>query len=436
LIRTVLENPWIPNDPHPQQSEFLTLLTESGDTVREAFYGGAAGGGKSEALLMAAAQYVDVPGYSALLLRRTFPDLAQPGAIMDRSHEWWDRSRAKWSEEQKSWRFPSGAIVKFGHLEHPSALRNYMGAEYHFIGFDELTQFPSNMYTFLFSRLRRRKTQTIPLRMRSASNPGGIGHDWVKQRFLIEGNEKGRIFVPARVDDNPSIDKQSYVEALNELDPVLRAQYLEGNWQAAQQGASFRRDWFDLLEQRPRDFQRIVRFWDFAATAPVPGQKADWTAGVLMGRTERGKYVVLDVVRVQGTPKEIEQIVKTTSRIDDLAYDGRVEIVLEQEPGGSGKAMIEHYVTRVLPQYYVRGIRSTGSKVVRAAPLSGQAQAHNVSIVVGPYLSAFFDELESFPFGSHDDQVDAVSGAYRELSAGTELRPASAHIQSLFSYKG
>ena len=412
------------------------MLTPTGESVREAFYGGAAGGGKSEALLMAAAQYVEVPEYSALLLRRTFADLAQPGAIMDRAHSWWDGTKARWTEETKSWRFPTGAVIKFGHLEHPSALRNYMGAEYQFIGFDELTQFPLEMYTFLFSRLRRRASLSMPLRMRAASNPGGIGHDWVKMRFIVEGAERGRVFVPARVDDNPSIDKTSYIEALNELDPVTRAQFLDGNWDAAQLGSSFKRSWFELLDAKPRTFQRMVRYWDLAASAPVPGKKADWTVGILMGRTERQKYVVVDIVRFQGTAQQVEDTIKIVSRTDALEYDQMVEICIEQEPGGSGKALIEHYVTRVLPQYYVRGIASTGSKIVRAAPLSAQAQAHNVSVVVGNNISDFFNELEAFPYGSHDDQIDAVAGAYRELASGAEIRPASSRIRALFRYRG
>src|SRR4051812_7334087 len=96
---------WIPHYPHPPQEAFLSL------DCREAMYGGAAGGGKSDALLMAALQYVDVPGYSALILRRTFPDLALPGAIMDRSKEWLHGTDAHWNENERRWTFPSGATL-------------------------------------------------------------------------------------------------------------------------------------------------------------------------------------------------------------------------------------------------------------------------------------------------------------------------------------
>ncbi len=130
---TILENPWIPHEPTPKQAEFLLLPD------REAFYGGAAGGGKSDALLMAALQYVEVPNYAAILFRRTFADLALPGALMDRSQEWLSGTEARWNERDKTWTFPSGATISFGYLEHENHKYRYQSAEFQFIGFDELT---------------------------------------------------------------------------------------------------------------------------------------------------------------------------------------------------------------------------------------------------------------------------------------------------------
>lgn len=415
----------------------MTLITSSGEVVREAFYGGAAGGGKSEALLMAAAQYVEIPGYSALLLRRTYPDLSQPGAIMDRAKEWWHGTAAKWNEDQKAWRFPSTATIKFGHLEHHTALRNYMGAEYQFIGFDESTQFPEELYTYLFSRLRKRRSLPVPLRMRGASNPGGVGHEWVKRRFLVEGPEQGRVFVPASVIDNPTIEYDDYLRSLNELDPITRAQLLEGDWDVAGAGANFKRSWFNLLEEKPREFERLVRYWDTASTAPSINKDPDWTVGVLMGRTPRKQYVILDVVRFRGTPADVEESVLATARADREEWgEGVVEICMEQEPGGAGKAMIEHYQFRVLAGYYFQGVRSTGPKPVRAAAYSAMVEARNVFVVVFKGLTAFFDEHEAFPFGTHDDQVDACAGAFNQLTIGGELRPAGYRVRSIFSYRG
>lgn len=226
----------------PRQKLFLEL------PHKEAFYGGAAGGGKSSALLMAALEHAHVPGYSALLLRRTFQDLSKPGALMDRAREWLASSGARWNEQKKQWRFPSGAVVAFGYLENESDIYQYQGAEYQFIGFDELTQFTERQYTYLFSRLRRLSGQEIPLRMRSASNPGGIGAEWVQQRFIPDNwipehgrdlaliEKDGRAFVPAKLVDNPYLDQAAYEESLAELDDVTRAQLLEGDWQIRMRG--------------------------------------------------------------------------------------------------------------------------------------------------------------------------------------------------------
>ena len=111
LQATVIDNPWIPHLPTPRQARFLTIPS------REAFYGGAAGGGKSDALLMAALQYVTVPGYSAIIFRKTYADLSLPGALMDRAADWL-QGKAHWSAKTKKWTFPSGATVSFGYMEH------------------------------------------------------------------------------------------------------------------------------------------------------------------------------------------------------------------------------------------------------------------------------------------------------------------------------
>ena len=207
--------------PTVPQRAFLDLR------ATEALYGGSAGGGKSSALLMSALQHVHVPGYSAILFRRTYADFSLPGALIPRSHEWLQGTPARWNDRDKTWLFPSGASVTFGYLEHEIDKYRYQGAEFQFIGFDELTQFTETQYRYLFSRLRRRRTIDVPLKMRSSSNPGGIGHEWVRRRFIDEGT-KDRIFVPARLADNPYIDREEYERSLENLDPVTKQQLLNG----------------------------------------------------------------------------------------------------------------------------------------------------------------------------------------------------------------
>lgn len=251
---TVVQNRWIPKEhsPHPKQTDFLAY------EGTEALYGGAGGGGKSNALLSAALQFADVPGYSAVILRRTYAQLSKSDAIMARSKEWLKGTDAHWSTETHTWTFPSGATLEFGHMDHEDAKYNFQGGAYNFCGFDELTQFSKTQYLYLFSRTRRLTESRINLRFRATANPGGVGHDWVKERFIpadflnASQEEKfskiwwkagKRLFVPARLEDNPSLDVVSYDEMLQELDYVTRQQMRHGDWQAHADGR-FKREWW------------------------------------------------------------------------------------------------------------------------------------------------------------------------------------------------
>jgi hypothetical protein len=149
---------------------------------------------------------------------------------MDRAKDWLSGTAARWSDKEKTWHFPSGATLSFGYLEHEDNKYRYQSSEFQFVGFDELTQFSETQYRYLFSRLRRLKSSRVPVRMRAASNPGGIGHEWVRQRFLTEKSTGDRVFVPARLDDNPHLDRQQYVASLSQLDPITKAQLLAGDW--------------------------------------------------------------------------------------------------------------------------------------------------------------------------------------------------------------
>ena len=413
---TVVRNRYIPHEPTHKEARFLMLVD-----VQEVLYGGAAGGGKSEALLMAALQYVDEPDYHAILFRRTFADLALPGAIMERSKEWLNGKDCTWHEMTKEWRFPSGATLTFAYMDNENHKYRYQSTEFQFIGFDELTQFTQSQYTYLFSRLRRPTGSNIPLRMRSASNPGGRGHEWVKQRFVVEGKSKGRIFIPARLADNPFLDRAAYVQSLSQLDAVTKAQLLRGDWSARQQGGKFKREWFKApLDRVPVNLVDKVRYWDMAATAPAPGKDPDWTAGALVGIDEDGIYYIMHMVRIQGTPLDIEHLIKQVAALDGV----NTPIYIEQEPGSSGVITIDHYIRKVLQGYICYGDRPTGSKEERANPVSSTAQAGNFRLIAGTWITDYLDEAESFPNGSHDDQIDAVSGAFAKLQvpeAGIEL---------------
>ena len=239
----------------------------------EAFYGGAAAGGKSEALLMAALQYVDVPGYAALILRRDTRRLTLAGGLIPRAHQWLSGKGPTWNGAQKMWTFPTSgapATISFGYLKDGTDKYRYGSSEYQFIAFDELTEFPEDDYLFLFSRLRKTVDMHVPLRVRSASNPGNLGHAWVQRRFVGEASRSeeqaaaemlwrnGIAYIPARIADNPAVNEAEYRMSLSHLPLVERERLMHGDWAIRADGL-IRANWLRYFEQRNHE-QRGTRF--------------------------------------------------------------------------------------------------------------------------------------------------------------------------------
>lgn len=417
---------YIPHPPHPPQSAFLII-----NHVREVMFGGAAGGGKSDAMLMAALQYVDIPGYSALLLRRTTSDHKLPGSIMDRAQMWLANTDAKWRERDRMFVFPSGAKLVFGFLEHENDKYRYASAEFQFIGFDELTQFMMTQYTFMFSRLRRLKGARVPIRMRSATNPIGEGAEWVRDRWGINQKrrspeQQGRIFIPSKITDNPSLDREEYLQSLNELDPVTREQLLAGNWEIRPNGGKFRREYFRIIDLNP-SFVEVVRYWDLASSdQELKGGDPDWTVGVLMGRDLDNRVVILDVIRVRRSPGEVEKLIKYTAARDSR----QVRIRMSQDPGQAGVSQIDYYSRFVLQSYNFDGVRESGDKLIRGDILAAKAYRGEVYLKRGHWNEEFLSEAEIWPLGSHDDQIDAAEGARRALFEEDEQEMSSIYVPS------
>ena len=431
LLRlTILKNPYIEqyggNFPSIPQAYFLTA------PVQEILYGGAAGGGKSAGILAAALQYVQHPSYSALILRRTYADLEKPGALIPLSKEWLASSDARYNGQEHRWTFPSGATVSFGHLQNEDAKYDYQGSAFAFIGFDELTQFTETMYRYMFSRLRKAVGLNFPVRIRATSNPGGVGHEWVRARFIDGANDR-RMFIPAKLEDNPGLDKAAYEESLAELDHITRQQLRHGDWDIRPDGALFKREWFDkqFIDKAP-PMVRVVRAWDLAATEAVGGNDPDFTAGVKIGDCGDGTFVVMDVEEFRATPAS------RNARIRSVAErDGRsVEVHIEQEPGSSGKSVIDQMQRDVLKGFSVYGVRSTGDKLTRAKPFSAACENKLVRIVRGPWVKNFIDRLLSFGIkGVHDDVPDATSTGFGVLTGGAQPWDVEA-MQEKFSRFG
>ena len=437
LLSQILPKPkltkYIPQMRTEKQEAFLCL------ECLEAFYGGAAGGAKSWALLMGSLQYVDVPGYSALLIRRTSPELTAAGGLIDIAKEWLTDTDAQWNGSLKRWTFPTGgkpATLDFAHYEAGvKGQQKKYGGQYQYIGVDELTEFQESEYRFLWRSLRKPEGMAVPLRMRSGSNPIGVGAPFVKQRFVVSGNvvikekiagqmmEYERRFIPAKLDDNPYIDRASYIQSLGNMEPYLLQALLDGDWDAKPPGKMFMRGSFKIVPVAPASCW-WVRFWDLAATPEDAGGNPSWTVGLKLGTDGSGLYHIADVRRDRLAPAGVKDLVKQTAEVDGPD----VPIFIEQEGGSSGKTVIDDYV-KAMPAFSVQGRRPTGPKTARAVPVANQAGAGNIRLVQGPWNGKFLDEIEQVP-SKVMDQCDALSGAYNELVSGSW----SAHEEIVSSY--
>lgn len=236
--------------PQPRQVSFMQR------PEYECLYGGAAGGGKSDALLAEALRQVDIPHYRAIIFRKTYPQLTE---LIDRSQAIYSLAfpKAKYNESKHVWTFPSGAKIFFGSMQHSKDKTNYQGKRYDFIAFDELTHFTWEEYSYMFSRNRPskspRSSRKTRVYIRATTNPGGIGHGWVKERFISaappltpiveevevrtpEGETKrlkrDRIFIPATVFDNRVLleEDPNYLGSLALLPEKERNALLYGDW--------------------------------------------------------------------------------------------------------------------------------------------------------------------------------------------------------------
>jgi predicted phage terminase large subunit-like protein len=407
MARRIARNPFIAARPTPHQLAFA-LADE-----REVLLTGSGGCGKSVGLVAAALLDVDRPGYRALLVQRT---LAGPVSLQELARQWLEPTDASWDSTARVWRFPSGASIGFGHER-----LLYLAGEYHAIFVDDLTAFSDVEYRRIFQVWRRRQGSRVPMRVRVATSHGGLGHDWVRERFAIDNPASvlplGRRVLFARMEDNEHLDVEEYRRSLANLDPVRRAQLETGDWSIRQGGAIFQRQWFRIVDRAPAGLRR-VRFWDLAATAEPTRTDLlydpDYTVGALLGQAHDGTVYVLDVVRRRLDPHDVKRLVRQTAELD-----GReVVIGMEQESGASGKSVISDY-RRSLAGFVFQPRLPYADKVTRAAPYASYAEGGGVRLVRAPWNAQFLQEHEQFPLGEHDDQVDAAGASFHALTGKT-----------------
>lgn len=433
----------------------------------ELMFGGAAGGGKSDYLLMAFLQFAHKPQYRGLILRRKAVDLKRSDAILDRALSWWQpysRTGIQYAAGDRKFIFPSGATCEFGHIQNESDKLNYQGGSWHYIAFDELTQFTGTQYLYLFSRLRRvldPGEEPLPLRVRSASNPGGPSHYFVRDRFmsldyakaflhnkaapsflrntrmaLDDGSivEQDREFIPSKSADNFALDVSSYQMNLMNLDPVERARLMGGDWLVAQAGR-FQPEWFgrfqhpDYLEGdyyqlwrhgstnerwiviHPNECTRFMTI-DPAGTeaereAEEAGRKEpSWSVISTWDLSHERQFLMWrDIQRVQREfPDVIELIVSTWQD------QGRPMVIIEVD--GIGKA---YYQTLQRRGVNVIPIGSEGKgKLERSVHAQNEAKGQRVWIPdFAPWLSLLEAELFQWTGLKSEvaDQIDTFSHA-------------------------
>lgn len=438
--------------PGPQEQ----FLASSADI---AIYGGAAGGGKTWAILLETLRNVANPDFGATIFRRNSVQIRNEGGLWDESEKLYPIIGATPKSHVLEWKFPSGAKVTFSHLEHDKTVLNYQGSQMALICFDELTHFSAKQFWYMLSRNRsmcgvkpyiRATTNPdadswvaefiawwidqdtgLPIPERSgvvrwfvrsgdtvvwADNPDELS----KYTMVDENGEtvpipaKSATFIASRLTDNKALMKADpgYMANLMALTKVDRERLLGGNWKIRPSaGLYFKRDWIEVVDEVPAGLRK-ARGWDLAGTAENGENDPDWTTGTHMGRDQSDTYYVLDHKFDRLSPNGVERLVKNTA-----TQDGHATLIsLPQDPGQAGKSQVSNY-SKMLSGFNIRSAPVTGDKITRFSGFSAQAEAGNVKVLRGSWNERWFTELENFPPETgHDDDADSTAQAFNELA--------------------
>ena len=445
--------------------------------------GGGAGGGKTFGLLLESLRNIHAPLYTGVIFRRTTEQIRYPGSLWDGSAEVYPQNGGRPRESTLEWIFPSGAVMKFGHLEREMDKYNWDGSQVAFIGFDQLEAFTKGQFFYLLSRTR--SPLKIPSYIRATCNPdpgsflasflawwideegwaikerSGVLRYYVRdgddivwadsvEEHLRQGvddpNDVTSVtFIPSTVYDNPiNLERNpKYVGKLKAMALVDRMRLLGeghkgGNWKIRPgSGKFFKRGWFPVVDGIPSRPVQTVRYYDFAATSDAEAEKKgldpSWTGHLKMSRLENGLFLVQDCNRFRESPNGVERFVKNTA-----SQDGRdVSVGFDWDPGQAGKAQMVHYV-QMLAGYDVRPNKVRENKGTRAKPYSAQAEQGNVLLLRGDWNDGYLTEHENFDGTDkgHSDRVDAGSGAFYVLTSSEDVSVAPVGIAGENYFKG
>jgi predicted phage terminase large subunit-like protein len=456
----------------PQPGPQETFLASEADI---AIYAGAAGAGKTFAALMSLAYGVNIPGYGAIAFRRTAPELTGPGGIWAESRKLYPSLGGEPRESPTlDWRFPSGAVIEFRHLQHASDAEAHQSKQYDQVLFEEVCTFEESQFWDLFSRLR--SVSGVKPFLRATCNPDPDSFvrqliDWwidpdtgtiIPERSGVlrwfvrddDGNlvwstskaklerrfpgkqPKSLTAIRATLDDNQALlaKDPEYRGRLDALPAIKRRRLLHGDWNArVAEGEVFKREWFRQVDGSSVRVVRRIRAWDKAGTKPHEGNKdPDWTRGVLLSLTERGDFLIEDMVSLRDTPGQVMAKIVETAHLDgpDTA------IGVWQDPGQAGLADVENMVRELAALgFRVKPIRAAQNKVTYAEIWSPLVEKGAVQIIKAKWTETILREAEAFPKAKHDDTIDALSLAFQLIGRVTNMT-RSKQVQVARPYEG
>ena len=442
----------------PQAGPQTQFMASSADII---IYGGAAGGGKTYALLLEALRHKDVKSFGAVIFRHNYNQITAEGGLWDASQKIFNQVPDAHSRKSPKlhWRFDGGAKLSFAHIERDEDLKSWQGTEIAYIGFDELTHFTKHQFLYMLSR--NRTTCGIRPYVRATCNPDSDSWVaefiswWIDQetgyaipersgqiRWMVVLNDiiywgdtpeelakkyevnvedcKSVTFIASRLEDNKILMESDpgYLANLKAMTEVDTERLLRGNWKIkAAAGSFFKRSQVgEILTEVPKDLVAVCRGWDLAATDKDEDDEAAFTAGVLMGRRENGRFVIIDVINRQLKAGDVRSTVLVTAKMDHAKY-AWCRQRLPQDPGQAGKDQKASYM-EMLAGFDVHMIPESGDKATRAEPMAAQWQHGMFDLVAGEWNEAYLNQLESFPDSKWQDMVDASSSAFNEITLG------------------
>ncbi len=454
----------------PQEGPQEIFLSTPADI---AIYGGAAGGGKTYALLLEGLRNIANAKFGAVIFRRQSIQITQEGGLWDSSFDVYGgiKGAIPKTSPRRHWRFRSGSRISFAHIDGDKDLNKWQGSQIALIGYDELTHFTKHQFFYMLSR--NRSGCGVKPYIRATCNPDA--DSWVaefinwwidpdtgypiaersgKIRYMARNNDeliwaddkellivkgidtkdiKSVTFIASTIHDNKILlqNDPSYLANLKALPLVERERLLNGNWKIkAAAGLMFKRTKVNMLEVLPTDVILWARGWDLAATSEDENGDPAYTASVLIGKRRNGRYIIADVINRRCDSAEVRELIRMTC-MTDRAKHGRVITRLPQDPGQAGKEQAQSYL-KFLAGFPIKILPESGDKVTRAEPFSAQwlglegMNKGNEDMLIADWNEMYFNQMESFPQSKFKDMVDASSSAFSEVeNGGTYSAPPS-----------